>query len=871
MNATAIGWIVTCAFIVILIIGFFVGFWRGLKKSTANLVFSVIGAIVAFFVTPLISSLILSINIDNNGVQMSLSEYIIDSLTQNESISVIIERNPNIQTLIEALPSAIANVVVFILVMIAVQILIYIIYRIIACFTFKTPLGLKKHRVWGGVIGFAKVFVLTVFAFMPIAGLIGMYDTLQTTQANYLLVENNNSVEENESGDLEDGTASESDETTSVSQETDHSTSLIEQYVPQEVSNIMGGLENNMLIKICGIFGLDNATFDYYSSVKVGDNNVYIRQEIETVYPIVEFAYQLSQDNSNITFEDVNYQKLEEFVNNFTDGGLFKSIVVDLASDIILNYQEYPFLNDVDISQYEDILEPLQRSIQVYSQEHELLENYFINDVKQIFSAVSLLGQEGLLDEIANANDEEQMLDILFSDANLQTTESAMIDLLNVNMVRDAIVPIANLAISKIDEQIGQITISTDTWVEEDWESLSSSIVNIVNNFINLTNSLPENTDIMQLLEDPTILITNNSINLSNITGALGEILDDAISIKLFYTQEGNSIIADFLNENNISLPTEIIYDNNGEVVNIDSYSDLFDFITPALNRVKSTNLYELLNNDDPNEIITSLASLISTEGNENLLTDVILPLSQVEPTKTIIVDELLQTIDTDLISFANIEGYYEWKSDLGYISDLLITTNSLSYEGSTYLNLLLSGDLDTILVNIDGEEFENILKPILYAKSTASIRGDLFNSLVEVVDSLTTTTNQLNLEGITLVEGEEDDQAQEICDVFTAFLEINHTFSEGMTIQDLDKTALSQLLTAMQSNSYRVELLGKSEEGLFYDMYNNILTSIKTSYQDAIALSEELQTMLEEENYPYIDFTELFNLIEEVETSLEG
>ena len=51
--------------------------------------------------------------------------------------------------------------------------------------------------------------------------------------------------------------------------------------------------------------------------------------------------------------------------------------------------------------------------------------------------------------------------------------------------------------------------------------------------------------------------------------------------------------------------------------------------------------------------------------------------------------------------------------------------------------------------------------------------------------------------------------------------------------------------------------------------MFVNLMNTINSQYQDVIELSEELQTMLAVDNYPYINFTDLFDLIEEVESYL--
>ena len=885
MSATTIGWIISIAFIVILIIGFFVGFWRGLKKSTANLVFSIIASLIAFFVTPTISGAVLNIQIESNGQQVSLSQYIIDSLTQDENMAVIIERNPNIQTLIEGLPSAIANVLVFLVVTCAIQLIIYIIYRIIACFTFKTKVGERKHRLFGGLVGLAKVFILTIFAFMPLAGLTGMYNSLQSSNTSFLVqTDSENLVQDEEIVIDESDTASETTSETTEENPMDESSdqiadevqsdetkiptdSLLNGIVPQEVNDILSGLENNMLIKICGIFGLDNSMFDYYSKVQVESNTVYIRQEIENLYPVANFAYQVSNSNSSeFNFIDIDYDKLEEYVNNFVDGGLFKSIIVNLANDIIQNYQQYPFIsNNQDFTVIKDIILPIQTSLQEYSQNHEMLENYFSHDVKELFATIKTLGQSGLLDKIINTNS-DGILDLLFADENISTTESALINILELNMARDAITPITEYALSKVGNQFDEIGVDTSTWNENDWKSLGTSIVNIANDYINLAQQV----DIMEIINEPTLLVTDQNIDLNTVTNAIGDIIDEALSIKLLYTSDGQSILASLLEENNITLPNEAVYDADGVEVTIESYSDLFAFVTPALITVKENNLYQILNTSDTKIMLSDLAGLLSQEGKHDILSQIILPLYQVEPTKTFMVDELLSTVDTELVSFVNLASYEDWKNDLGYITDLLITVNeATNSDGTSYLDLVLDGNLDAILNDVSEDEFTSILRPVLYAKSTQGIKDDMFNILTEVADGLTSTPNQIDVSTVTLIEGNSEDQTEEICQVFASFIELNKIYNDNITIKDLDKTTLARFLTNVQTNAYRAILNNKTEQGLFNNMFINLMDTIKITYQDLIEQSEDLQIMLDESNYVNIDFTELFNLIEEIESYL--
>ena len=847
MSATAIAWIVSVFFIVILIAGFFVGFWRGLKKSTANLIFSVVGILVAFFVTPAITNAIMGIQVTYDGQPTTLNQMLVEMLRDDQTIASLIDRNPNIATLVQGLPGALANTVVFILVTLAIELVIYIIYRIVASTALKNKEDESKHRWWGAGVGLVKTFLLTLFAFMPLAGLIGVYDTLKTNESFMVSVDSSSEMGAQ-----------------------NLNASIIADNVPTELDEILTGLENNALIKICGVFGLDNATFDYLSKVKVEDNNVYIRKEIETIYPIANFVYQMQSEEQDITFAKFDYEKLEEYVNSFVDGGLFKGIVVDLANDIIQNYQEYSFLDSlVDDENVREVFSSLQTSLAEYSENHVMLESYFIHDVKEMFSTVKVLGQSGMLDQMVTVSGEDslnQVLDILVADSNITTSEEALNSALDVNIVRDAIGPITKIALQSMLEDVDDINTDTSTWSEQDWDDLSLSVVNLLKDY----RDLSQEVDIMDVVSDPTILIGDEytSAQLTNALTGVGSLIDEIRSIKLFQTTSGGSIIDRMLEENNITLPQEPVKDAQGQSVTIDSYSGLFDFLSPVLVTVKENDLYDIFNNtSDTLSMMSSLANVLSQEGNENLLSEVILPLTQVEPTKTLIVDEMIKTIQNDIVDFSTLNTYEDWQGDLNYISNLLVTLNTLSYEGTSYLEYALNGDIDTILNNVSTEELPQVIKPVLYAKSTTNLKTSIFDSLVDIANSLTGGVNTIDLSAITLVEGNNEDQADEICEVFASFIAINESYTNE-TLRNVDKTLLGDFLTSMQQNAYRVTLAGKSEDGIFKGIFDNFLQSLKDEYAEEIAkdTSGRVNEILDETNYPNIDFTELFELLSQLE-----
>lgn len=853
MSSTIVALIVSLVFVVILVLGFFVGFWRGLKKSTANLVISIVGAIIAFFITPVITNAIMGINIDYNGQTTSLGQMIVIAIKENPDIANIINNNPNLEAFFANLPSAVANTIVFILLTIAVEIVIYIIYRIFACFFFKTKEGEKKHRLFGGLVGLAKTFVITLFAFMPLAGLIGVLNTY--TYSDTYIIESvaTYSEEQVDNGDKsgENG--------------------ILGEYVPDQVVQVIRGFEDNMLTKICGIFGLDNATFDYLSKFQIENENIYIRQELEDYYKIADFALQVSKED-NLKFSNIDYDKVEISINNVVDNGLFKTVVCDLVADILVNYENYPFISDnQSFQEYSDVINEIGKNLSLHEDEEKGYQIYFTNDINQIFATFKTLGQNGIIDQIISLEDKsiENVLNVLTNEQNSEKFEQSINSLLKVNLIRDGIEPIVQRGVDEILEGSDKIDVDTSSWTEQDWTDLSSSLVNVVNDYSKISNQIDLNT----LLSDATILLDKQAnYNINEILTSTGSLIDEIRSIKLFKNAQGQSIFDKYLTDNNISLPQETIYDSLGQTVEIKNYKQMFEFIAPSLTELRDSNLYDIIaSSGDSTTMMTNLASLLSIEGNDDLLSKILLPLQQIEPIKSII-NENLSSLSNDIVDFSNLTTYQDWKDDYKYITEMIISLNEKSVDNQTYLEIALSGDIDNLLNNLTDEDVDVILKPILYAKSTNVFKQNLINNVKEVLDNLTSPAmSNIDISSITLKEGEKEDQTQEICNVFKNFIKLNKIYQDGNTLKDLDKTVLASLFTSMQQNAYRTENSeeGLQEIGLFNGAFINLMSKLKNTYADAIEFIESqegYENYFDENNYKNIDFANVFELIKQYE-----
>lgn len=859
MSSTVVALIVSLIFIAILVSGFFVGFWRGLKKSTVNLVISLIGAVIAFFITPVITNAIMGISVEYNGQTTTLSQMLVVAVKEDPNISNLISNNPNLETVFANLPSAIANTIVFILLTIIMEILIYAIYKIIACIFLKKKENEKKHRLFGGLVGLAKAFVITIFAFMPLAGLIGTANSF-TYSENYFIEASAYSQEQ-------------TDQTTGQDEGKRLENGVLGEYLPDQAVQAIRGMEDNLLTKICGIFGMDNATFDYLSKFQVEDETVYIRQELENYYEIADFAFQVSYQE-NMQYTNINYDKLEEVLNNTMENGLFKTVVCDFIADIIENYENYPFIADnQSLQEYSDIINEIGTKLATHKDEENGYQNYFSNDIKQIFIVFKTLGQNGIIDQIINLENKntENILNILTNQQNVEKFEQSVNNLLKVNLVRDGIEPIVQRGINSIIEESDSIDVDVSTWNEQDWNDLSSSIVKSIHDYSNISNQV----NLSDFLNDPTILlIKEDNYDIDGILQSVGELIDEIRNIKLLKNKDGVPVVDKFLTENNIILPKGQIYDADGQLQTIENYQQMFSFISPSLTQLRDSGLYEIISaGGDSKTIMSNLATLLSEEGNNDLLSKVLLPLQQVEPVKSII-NEKLNSFTNDIVDFSNLTTYQEWKNDYKYVSQLIIDLNRKTAEDKTYLDLALSGQISELLNCLTNEDVDVILKPVLYAKSTTAFKQDLINSVKDVLDGLTSPAlSKIDISSVTLIEGNSEDQTQEICDVFKSFIELNKVYQEGNTLKDLDKTILTNLFVNMQNNAYRVELSenGKSEIGLFNGAFINLMSKLKSTYSDAIEFIESqegYENYFAEENYKNIDFEKAFELIEQYEQS---
>lgn len=893
MSASAIGWIVSIVFIVILVIGFFIGFWRGLKRSTASLIFGLVGALLAFFLTPVITKAILGINITADGTQTSINNYLVEMIkSASEDIEALVNANPNLESFFAQLPSALANVVVFIVLTAVVELIMYIIYKIIASIFLKYKPGAKKHRITGGVVGAIKTLIIVVFAFMPLSALIGTLNNIMYEDTYFVeQVQFDTTVANAEDGEIIIDDGESEDQTGEGQQEGEQTTeetkvnSLIDEYIPSEVKNVISGLENNALIKISKVFGLDNYVFDYLSQVTVDGEKVEVRKEIENVYPMANFVYQLRtfyDEEGLVNLNNADLDRIEKYFNNFVDSGLFQSVLASTVANVIENYQDYAFIADSQIVQeYGIILDDLKANLSNLTTTKEKGE-YFASDFKNLFSAFKTLAKSGALDQVKDLSGLNEILNVLTSDKNLTVLQSALDNVFSMNTIQDSISSVIKIAFEKIlNEEVSDLE-DTSGYTDEQWKNLSVNFTNILKLVGDINSGFSGGLE--GVIKEPASILDESSETLSATLSNVGSLLDELLNIDLFKTTTGeNTTIFDgILTEYKLTLPSGTVLKVNtnesGELVKeevtISSYKELFEFITPTLITVKDNDLYNIITSgSDAQSLLQTLADKIAKNdgdtvaGDKYLLHKIVLPLYQIDFTNELIVSNLQSALGEDeIITFVNIDTIEEWESELNYISSLITKVNTTSVnigsqedpDNQTYLQIILSGDYNTLINNLQEEDVDGIFRPILEAQCTENLKVQVISLINENINSI--TNRQTEIPTINIA-----DNVDEIISIIKSFISLNKviTSAQDITIDSLvemNTEDIGNVLNAIRDTLYDEEGNLK-EDTMFGGVFNDIINEIKLEYDEEVT---NINDILSDENLKNGDIVDVLNQLKD-------
>ncbi len=846
MSYGTIALIINMIFASLLIVGFLIGLWRGFKKSTVNLVCSLIGVVVAFFITVPITKAILGIQINANGTKTSLQGFFLDMIMSDAGISDLVNSVPSIKTLINGLPGAIANVIVFIFTAVLVEFVMYIIYKIICIAFFRKAKteeveeAPKKHRLAGGFVGVAKALIISVFALMPLTSLCGLATELskennyfiESTEASVVMAEG-----EQSGGETGDTTASE-----------EKSSNVIVNALPSIALDAVKAFRNSAFGFLGRVVGLDDALFDYYASVKINDEEVKLRTEIKGLWPVIDAYTQVSKigtEECDKKFIDINFEKLDPVVDKVVQSGLFKTVVTDLLTEIVKNYDTITWFNGERLGDFTKVLDAVRTSLA----EDEDMAEYFAHDVKNVYEVIKELATSTIIDDIDKLESKsfDNILVVVTEDANFLSFQTGLVKVFDMNLIRAGAEPFADIIMSKVIADSEDVNANTSLWNDTIWEGVAQNLSGVIKS----AQQVMDIVDINTILSDPLGLLSKEkNYDLDKLFTNLGNMVDLLRANPLFVNEQNKPVIDKLLIDNNFALPTKEVIDIEGDMLTVDSYTKLFKQVfLPSMLKLRESGLYELLTAEtvDQCEVFNLIATTLKT--NDKFLHDVILPLYQVEPTKKLLVDNILKSMGGGFIDFTALTTYELWDSDLTQLKTILVELQNIEIDSQNGIDFMFSGtnEMSDFILKLENAQKGNagyltngsltkVLKPMMYALSTKQAVEEVYATVATAIKDLLEADEDVVISASagTFKPRASEDQAQEVCDIFENFVPIYKEYSQttaDVKLEDLNKENVGMLLDAMKVNKYRTKGTTLTEKGIFSDAFDKVMTYFETKY----------------------------------------
>lgn len=603
--------------IFVVLIGFLLGLWKGLKKASLRLAVFLVFVIIAALISMPISKALMGIKININGTVATISDQILNLLLSVETIADFYSSSPAFQQLINALPVAILNFVVFMLMILITYLIGFVVYLILSAIIIKKrkkPYIVKngkaevvsdynpekKRRLLGGAIGAVQAFIFLFVLLMPITAISSIVGDL--------------------AGSTQEKVAYASSETQFNYTPT---SKLIRENIPSNILKIFDGYNSTLFAKISNIGNFDQLCFDTLTTVKVENQKITLRKEINNiakVYDNVDFLISLDLENTKLS--ELDYQKLENALDSLFDSGLLKSLlpqVLDYALDAVVSeeglmgyklpaeYKNYAVVLKADFDQRQNI-------------------EYIKEDVYSVFGIVKALGESGILDELIK---DSIQLDNVLNHVNKNqraVVSNVVSNLLNSNTAKTLLVEFLNTSIESVDKTDELVEIPEIEKTKIDWTKVKTEITTITNSILDIYVNITENVDVEQLSEltsKPTKLL---NLDTDKLTASLSKIFDNLQNSNLLVS-EGEDKIYDKLID---------VFENTSYSKFVDltvfkqpnSWSTEFDYLNQALKTIKNSGVVSTLTeeNIDVELVFDKLASKDQTN-NQTYIRNIVSPL----------------------------------------------------------------------------------------------------------------------------------------------------------------------------------------------------------------------------------------------------
>lgn len=595
----------------LLVIGFLIGVWRGWKKSLARFIALLVILLIALFLTPVISSAIINACTDGTtisifGFTYDFQELVSSIAGSSEGLGDIVAADGTTTELAFALMNVAVNVVLFVAMFLVLSLLAlfvhFIVFLVLRSKAKKNgTLTAKKaaNRLIGGGIGFFSMIIICFTFLIPVFGVMNICNTFITDEKG-------------------GGTANASVLTSSSVQNylganlyytEDENIGTVETYV-ETYAKIKESYDKSPMgavFNALGISKLGSISFNYLTSVKSGDLEVNVTNEIVSVIKVYNEYKETFVANK---FDITNNNSVDGIISIYdvaTTSKIVQSYIIELLPKLCENWSNGEAFLGIEPPVSGEMTQMFNHVLEIFKTDDI---NRISNNLKAVMGVVKVANNNNLISTI-QAGDVDVME---FLAGNETFVKDAVLQLSTTPELRSNLPIIINDALAigyksvvGEDASFSGGNLTSEEIAAINWNSEAEVFQKLVNTLLSVFENLQDDGS-----------ASESSNQMLNELSSIGEAIDLSRN-SVILSDPMKEFITGFINTENVSLSLDIKSQING---NINNYwaSETYSFKAMFKTLQETASLVDKMTSDPENVTLENIKdTLVTVAGSQEM------------------------------------------------------------------------------------------------------------------------------------------------------------------------------------------------------------------------------------------------------------
>lgn len=595
----------------LLVIGFLIGVWRGWKKSLARFIALLVILLIALFLTPVISSAIINACTDGTtisifGFTYDFQELVSSIAGSSEGLGDIVAADGTTTELAFALMNVAVNVVLFVAMFLVLSLLAlfvhFIVFLVLRSKAKKNgTLTAKKaaNRLIGGGIGFFSMIIICFTFLIPVFGVMNICNTFITDEKGG----------ESANASVLTSSSIQNYLGANLYYTEDENIGTVETYV-ETYAKIKENYDKSPMgavFNALGISKLGSISFNYLTSVKSGDLEVNVTNEIVSVIKVYNEYKETFVANK---FDITNNNSVDGIISIYdvaTTSKIVQSYIIELLPKLCENWSNGEAFLGIEPPVSGEMTQMLNHVLEIFKTDDI---NRISNNLKAVMGVVKVANNNNLISTI-QAGDVDVMEfladnETFVKDAVLQLSTTPELRSNLPIIINDALA-IGYKSVVGEDASFSGGNLTSEEIAAINWNSEADVFQKLVNTLLSVFENLQDDGS-----------ASESSNQMLNELSSIGEAIDLSRN-SVILSDPMKEFITGFINTENVSLSLDIKSQING---NINNYwaSETYSFKAMFKTLQETASLVDKMTSDPENVTLENIKdTLVTVAGSQEM------------------------------------------------------------------------------------------------------------------------------------------------------------------------------------------------------------------------------------------------------------